>query len=95
MSLDNPNQYEQAVERYAAAVRRQERAEAALKAAEQEMQASRDDRQEAWRTVKAFVNEGKIEVGIYRVQSAINPRWTDGILIEKHKDYPDIFSMFR
>lgn len=94
MSMDNPNEYEEAIEAYAVAVRRQDAAERALIAAQREMENSRDDRQLKWRKVSAYVNKGLIKTGFYRLKSGPS-EWADGILIEEHHDYPRIFREYR
>jgi hypothetical protein len=94
VSLDQPNEYEQAIEDYGAAVRREEAAKQALDAATEEHTAAHVDRQAAWRRVSAYVNEGHIEPGIYRLNRGPGTH-ADGILIERHHDYPDLFPMFR
>lgn len=94
MSMDSPNEYEQAIEAYADAVRRENdtRDAAALAAigAEEAQQA----RQAAWRIVRAFVADKKIQPGIYRLNRGPG-MYADGLLIQEHHDYPKLFPMFR
>jgi len=94
MSMDTPNEYEQAIEAYAEAVRRDEAAEKTLLLAQQEELDAREARQAAWRVIKGFLGEGHIKPGIYRLKSGTS-LYSDGVLIEHHHDYPDLFPMFR
>lgn len=94
MSMDRPNEYEEAIEAYAAAVRRENEAVKASLAAGQAESDARLARQEAWRKVSAYVAEGKIQPGIYRLHRGHEP-YADGLLIQKHQDYPELFPMFR
>lgn len=93
MSMDRPNEYEQALEAYAEAVRNENDADKRLLTVNEEVHRAREIRQEAWRVVKRFVIEGKIQPGIYRINRGTG--YADGILIEKHGDYPDLHPMFR
>jgi hypothetical protein len=94
MSIDNPNEYEQVIEAYGAAVRRQREADRAFVTAQKDADAALLDRQAKWRKVTAFVIEGKIEPGIYRLNKGPGQH-ADGVLIEPHHDYPELFPMFR
>lgn len=94
MSIDEPNEYEQAIEDYGAAVRLEVAATKALADATEASRLAQEVRQELWRRVSAYVNQGKIAPGIYRLNQGPGPH-ADGILIEKNHDYPDLFPMFR
>jgi len=94
MSLDNPNEYEKAIEGYADAVRREKVAMDAFEKATTERADAQVARQTAWRKVSAYVNQGLIKPGIYRLNKGPGP-YADGVLIEAHHDYPDLFPMFR
>lgn len=94
MSIDTPNEYEQAIEDYGAAVRLEVAATKALADATKASQLAQEVRQELWRCVSAYVIEGKIQPGIYRLRKGPGLH-ADGILIEAHHDYPDLFPMFR
>lgn len=94
MSIDNPNEYELAIEDYGAAVRRQREAERACEIAETEKQRAVRDRQQKWRFVAGYVNVGYIKPGIYRLNKGPGQD-ADGVLIEPHHDYPELFPMFR
>ena len=94
MSMDTPNEYEQAIEAYGAAVRRQQEAEAAAANAGREMLDAKNDRQAKWRVVSGYVNEKKIVPGVYRLNKGPG-QYADAVLIEEHHDYPDLFPMFR
>lgn len=93
MSIDDPNEYEQAIEDYGEAVRCQADANTALLKAQREAASALFDRQAKWRRVMTFVNTGKIEYGIYRLDGP--GRHADGVLIDGARDYPDLFPMFR
>lgn len=92
--MDNPNEYEQAVEAYGAAVRRQREAETTFRVAEKEMVQARQDRQDKWRVVSGYVNDKKIVPGVYRLNKGPG-MYADAVLIEEHHDYPELFPMFR
>lgn len=96
MSMDQPNEYERAIEAYAEGVWREEKAKEALKAAQAEEEAARLDRQERWRVVSRYRADGKIAPGIYRLKgSSTGGMFAEGIQIEQYGDYPDVFPMFR
>jgi hypothetical protein len=96
MSLDQPNEYERAIEDYADAVRRQRAAELALEKARQEHGDAINDRQAKWHSVLAHVNQGHTKPGIYRLRKSTNNGvYQEGVLIEQHHDYPELFDMYR
>lgn len=94
MSIDNPNEYELAIETYAEAVRRVHNAKSALAKATEESTVAEHDRQDKWRLVRAYVTEGKIEPGFYRLHKGPG-LWADGVMIDHNKDYPNVVPMFR
>jgi len=94
VSLEQPNEYEQAIEDYATAVRMDVAAKKALADATKASLLATEVRQELWRRVSGYVNSGLIVPGIYRLHKGPGP-YADGLLIEEHHDYPDLFPMFR
>lgn len=96
MSIEKPNEFERMIEDYGHAVRDEleaikARDEAIAKAALRTV-----ERQAAWRIVARAVEAGDITPGIYRLSGRRAPNYyADGVLIQLHKDYPDLFPMFR
>jgi hypothetical protein len=94
MSIDATNEYEQAIERYAAAVREQYNTHREMEAAVAAAKEAVDERQRCWGDVKAFINAGKIKPGVYRINKGPG-MYAEAILIQEHHDYPELFPMFR
>lgn len=94
MSIDNPNEYEKAIEDYADAVRNERDAIAAAKLANQAEVDARQVRQASWRVISGMVNQGHIKPGVYRINKGPG-MFAEAVLIETHHDYPDLFPMFR
>ena len=94
MSMDKPNEYEQAIEAYAQAVRDQHEAEAAAERAGAKAEQARQTRQALWRVVAGHRNAGHTKPGIYRL-SLRHESYAVGLLIQEHGDYPELAPMFR
>lgn len=94
MSMDKPNEYELMIENYADSVRSQIKAEKDIKLAQFTLEKSLEHRQTLWRLIAAEINKGNIKPGIYRLNKS-SGLYCEGILIEEHHDYPEVFPMFR
>lgn len=94
MSMDDPNPYEQAIEAYAEAVREENDSKKALDEAREKYERAMQNRQDLWSPVKSLAIEGKIKTGIYRLREG-RTEHADGLLIEPHSDFPELFPMFR
>lgn len=91
MSMDNPNEYEKAIEKYAVAVREEMAAAAALEQARLHHGSRILMTQTIWRKVREYINEGKIKHGIYCISG---PYHVEGVVLGA-EDYPRLLPMFR
>lgn len=94
--MDQPNEYEQAIEDYAQAVRREDEAHTAVQQAQVAVKGAMLERQNLWRVVREFVQKGHIKHGVYRLSSTTrHSRDAESLVINGETDYPDILPMFR
>lgn len=93
MSMDQPNEYEQAIENYAAEVRKLLNAQRELRAATEAVENSTLAMQSAWRVIIKHVAEGHTKPGVYRINKGPG-QYAEAILIGSG-DYPDLLPMFR
>lgn len=82
-----------AIQEYARAVRLQNELNDRAAALGVELLQAIHDRQDRWREIKGMINDGKIQPGVYTLRGP--GLHSDGILIELHRDYPEIFPLFR
>lgn len=94
MSIERPNVYEQLIEKYAEAVRRQAAADVALTKASSDMTAARNWRQQCWLEIRKRMNDGTIKAGVYRINKGPD-MFAEALLIAPEHDYPDLLPMFR
>lgn len=94
MSMQDPNESERAIERYAEAVRRERASKVRLADAIEEERLAGLTRKDCWRQVSGFIRAGTIKPGIYRLSDR-NRGLSEGILISGTEDYPDLFDMYR
>lgn len=93
MSMDNPNEYERAIEIYAVTARDEKTIKEQLATIQLQLQVAVKEREIAWRTVRTFVSAGQIKRGFYRLHTS-RGMYADGILIDDN-EFPDIVPMFR
>ncbi len=96
MSMETPNEYEQALEAYAEATREDKAAYKAYNEAKLRLDHANDVRRGAWKAVRTFVQTGGIKPGFYRLSSSTNRLHCEGLMISKESDCaPEITPMFR
>lgn len=94
MSMDNPNEMEQAIEAYAAAKRELREAQKHAKIAADKAMEAANVAQELWRPVSLFIRTGQIKPGVYRINKGPG-LYAEALMLDADHDYPDLLEMFR
>lgn len=93
MSTEHPNEYERAIENYAASCRDVREMENRLKVAQAEFTRAQQSMQTAWRVIIQHVADGHTKPGVYRINKGPGP-FAEAIVIGEG-DYPELKPMFR
>lgn len=92
--MDQPNEYERAIEDYAEAIREEHATKEARSLAEKAHTEAVHVRMSLWRKVSSFIAKGHIKLGIYRLHTS-RTGYQDGILLDGKTEFPDLFDMYR